>query len=188
MSPEPVQRSRITVRSLNALDLSMCQAHSLTHRQSLVYFEALRAQRPARDRVHRVPVQYVTSSGRSASVNSTTRSTNAGGKGGRPGFWSCHVRARPSLHTWTSPASARRRAWRPRRMISAVPQRSAVARMIFARQTCFCGLFRSATIAANRPRCTALTSTLSPSRMPHHGTQRDDWPSYDRVRTLVDCL
>jgi hypothetical protein len=35
-----------------------------------------------------------------------------------------------------------------RRMISAVPQPSAVNSTICARQTCFCGLFRSATIAA----------------------------------------
>jgi len=33
-----------------------------------------------------------------------------------------------------------------RRMISAVPQPSAVARMILARQTCFCGALRSLTI------------------------------------------
>jgi hypothetical protein len=36
-----------------------------------------------------------------------------------------------------------------RRMISVLPQASAVARMIRARQRCFCGLFRSATTPAN---------------------------------------
>jgi hypothetical protein len=38
-----------------------------------------------------------------------------------------------------------------RRIISAVPQPSAVARMIRARQTCFCGLFRSATVRRQTP-------------------------------------
>jgi hypothetical protein len=37
-----------------------------------------------------------------------------------------------------------------RRMISAVLQPCAVARMIRARQTCFCALFRSATIRSSR--------------------------------------
>jgi hypothetical protein len=37
-----------------------------------------------------------------------------------------------------------------RRMISVVPQPSAVARMILARQTCFCGALRSATIDGDR--------------------------------------
>ena len=36
-----------------------------------------------------------------------------------------------------------------RRMTSAVPQPSAVSKTICARQTCFCGLFRSATTAAS---------------------------------------
>ena len=35
-----------------------------------------------------------------------------------------------------------------------------------ARQTCFCGLFRSATIASRRRRSAALTSTLIPVRIP----------------------
>jgi hypothetical protein len=53
-----------------------------------------------------------------------------------------------------------------RGMISAVPQTPAGASMIAARQTCFCGLFRSATIAAKRVRPAALTSMRNPSRMP----------------------
>ena len=52
-----------------------------------------------------------------------------------------------------------------RRMISTVPAPSAVARMTPARQTCFCGLFRSATTASNRARSAALTSTVIPSRI-----------------------
>ena len=55
-------------------------------------------------------------------------------------------------------------------MISAVPQPCAVARMILARQTCFCGLFRSATIRSSRSRSAALTAILIPARMPQHAT------------------
>ena len=54
--------------------------------------------------------------------------------------------------------------------VAVVPQPAAVARMIFARQTCFCGLFRSATIRSSRSRSAALTSILIPSRMPQHAT------------------
>ena len=52
-----------------------------------------------------------------------------------------------------------------RRITSAVPQPSPVASMIRARQTCFCGLFRSATIASSRARSAALTSISIPLRM-----------------------
>jgi hypothetical protein len=51
-----------------------------------------------------------------------------------------------------------------RRMISAVPQPSAVARMMLARHTCFCGALRSETIASSRwrsPRVTFTTFLLS---------------------------
>ena len=52
-----------------------------------------------------------------------------------------------------------------RRMISTVPWPSAVSSTIRARQTCFCGLFRSATTASRRARSAALTSTMIPLRM-----------------------
>ena len=52
------------------------------------------------------------------------------------------------------------------RMISAVPQPSAVSNTIWARQTCFCGMFRSARIASSCPRSLALTATLMPVRIP----------------------
>jgi hypothetical protein len=52
-----------------------------------------------------------------------------------------------------------------RRITSAVPQPSAVARMIRARQTCFCGLLRSATIASSRARSRAVTSISIPLRI-----------------------
>jgi hypothetical protein len=69
-----------------------------------------------------------------------------------------------------------------RRTISLVPSPSAVARTILARQTCFCGLFRSGTTASSRARSAALTSTLIPSRIPATwgrgrpmGTFRQGW-------------
>jgi hypothetical protein len=60
-----------------------------------------------------------------------------------------------------------------RRMISAVPQPSAVSRTICARQTCFCGLFRSTTIAARRWRSSVFNSTVTPVRMRQTRTHRD---------------
>ena len=50
-----------------------------------------------------------------------------------------------------------------RRMISAVPQPVAVARMIGARQTCCCGLFRSATIHSSPGRLTQPGDTVKAS-------------------------
>ncbi len=49
---------------------------------------------------------------------------------------------------------------------SIVPQPSAVSNTICARQTCFCGLFRSDTTASRRVRSAALTSTTIPGRIP----------------------
>jgi hypothetical protein len=56
-------------------------------------------------------------------------------------------------------------------MISAAPHPSAVARIIRARQTCFCRLLQSATTAAKRSRSAGLTSTLIPSRIGHCRTR-----------------
>ena len=113
-------------------------------------------------------VQWVTpSGGGSCSVRVTTRSMTALGNGGmRAGrVWS---RSRPSTpscinrscqrhtHGFDTPA---------RRITAAVPQPSAVASMIRARQTCFCGPFRSATIASSRARSPAVTSISIPLRM-----------------------
>jgi len=84
-------------------------------------------------------------------VNSTTRSTSADGNGGQPRLsgllaqQSSHALAYepllPAPPTWLRNSA--------RRLISAVPRPSAVARMIDARETCFCDLFRSVTTAAN---------------------------------------
>jgi hypothetical protein len=50
-----------------------------------------------------------------------------------------------------------------RRMISAVPQPSAVARITLARHTCFRGALRSATIASSRRRSARVTLTAIPA-------------------------
>src|SRR5437660_2308825 len=50
-----------------------------------------------------------------------------------------------------------------RRMISAVPQPSAVARITLARHTCFCCALRSATIASSRRRSDRVTLTTIPA-------------------------
>ena len=47
-----------------------------------------------------------------------------------------------------------------------VHRSAAVARMIFPRQTCFCGLFRSTTTRSSRSRSAALTLISIPSRRP----------------------
>ena len=130
-----------------------------------------RSDRPLAAAIAR-PVQCVASPGGAARVSSTTRSITIGGNGGRPGLrvLSCSRPATPSrmnrscqrhTHGFETPA---------RRMISAVPQPSAVARIIRARQTCFCRLLRSATTAANRSRSAALTSMLIPSRITYRNT------------------
>jgi hypothetical protein len=119
-------------------------------------------------------VQWVTPAGGGApSVRVTTASTTALGKGGmREGrVLSCSRPSTPSVmnrscqrhtHGFDTPA---------RRITAAVPQPSPVARMIRARQTCFCGLLRSATIASRRARSAAATSISIPLRMApaYHG-------------------
>src|SRR6516225_4126363 len=86
------------------------------------------------------PVQWVASPGGGPSAKSITRCTVAAGSGGLPGL---RVLSRVSPST---PSAMNRSCQRQttglalpdRRMISVVPQPSAVARMILARQTCFC--------------------------------------------------
>ena len=97
-------------------------------------------------------VQWVVSPGGGPSVRAINCATTGSGTGGLPGLrvLSC---SSPS-----TPASMKRRCQRhtqgletpARRMISAVPQPSAVARMICARHTCFWALLRSATTASSR--------------------------------------
>src|SRR5262249_17466606 len=61
-----------------------------------------------------------------------------------------------------------------RRLISAVPQPSAVARMMLARQTCFCGALRSEMIASSRWRSARVTFTTIPALMMRACTASDN--------------
>jgi pimeloyl-ACP methyl ester carboxylesterase len=114
------------------------------------------------------PVQWVACPGGGPNAKSTTRFTVSGGSGFLPGL-------RVLSRTSPSTPSAMNRACQvhttglalpDRRMISAVPQPSAVARMILARHTCFCGALRSATIASSRRRSSGVTLTSMPALIP----------------------
>ena len=114
------------------------------------------------------PVQCVTSPGGSINVRATTRSATSDAKAGtRDGR--VLSRRRPSTPACMNRSCQRHTAVLAlpvRRMISVVPQPSAVSRTICARHTCFCGLFRSDTTASRRARSAALTSTTTPVRIP----------------------
>src|SRR5512143_1407121 len=88
-------------------------------------------------------VQWVASCGGSPPVRVTSRSIAARGKGGtREGrVWSRSSPAMPSTANRSGQCQTHGLLLPLRRMISFVPRPSAVARMIRARQTCFCGLF-----------------------------------------------
>ena len=123
-------------------------------------------------------VQCVVSPGEGPWVSATTRATVACGKAGlRAG----RVLSRRSPST---PSCMKRSCQRQTqvlalavcRMISAVPTPAWLRRMIRARQTCFCGWLRSATIASRRARSSAVTSKEIPVRIsldshasPHSG-------------------
>src|SRR6516165_8882411 len=120
-------------------------------------------------------VQWVTSPGGSVCVSATVCScTVAGSRGIRDG----RVLSRTSPST---PCVMKRSCQRHTvtlllpvcRMIVFVPMPSAVISTMRARHTCFCGLFRSATIAAKRTRSPSLTWTVIPLRMlsPHYPAQ-----------------
>jgi hypothetical protein len=122
-------------------------------------------------------VQWVASPGDASLVSATTRATVSAGKGAIPGGRD-FSRTSPA-----TPSAANRRCQRhtvglatpARRAISIVPTPSPLNRMILARQTCFCGLFRSATIAFSRARSAALTSIRTPDligRSLHGSTQK----------------
>ncbi len=89
-------------------------------------------------------------------------------------FDSLNVRTRCGASWWASRMRCTDRACQvhttgfalpDRRMISAVPQPAAVARMIWARHTCFCGAQRSETIASSRWRSARVTLTTIPALM-----------------------
>jgi hypothetical protein len=92
-----------------------------------------------------------------------------------------------------NPSSAKRSCHRQtqvfdlpvRRMISFVPSPSALNRTIQARQTCFCGAFRSAAIAASRRRSDRETVMEIPVRMPQTRTRRQIPESYSGLKRQI---
>jgi hypothetical protein len=69
-------------------------------------------------------------------------------------------------------------------MTAFVPKPSAVRSTIRVRQTCFCGLLRSATMASRRRRSAAETETETPMRMPHIRTR----PAKRESRSGLFCF
>ena len=68
------------------------------------------------------------------------------------------------------------------RMISTVPRPSAVASTIWARQTCFCELLRSSTIARRRLRSVGLRWTVTPLRIPQTRMADRPWESQQGLK------
>src|SRR5262245_35899666 len=114
------------------------------------------------------PVQWVAFGGGPDKVKVTTRSTTSGGSGGiREGrVLSRHSPATPSAPNRSCQRQMTVLAFPVRRMISALPRPSAVRRMILARQTYFCGLFRLPTTASNSVRSAALNLIWALSCIP----------------------
>jgi len=98
------------------------------------------------------PVQWLASPGGAESAKSTTHCTVAAGSGGLPGL---RVLSTPSAMKRACQRHITGLALPDQRMISDVPLPSAVARMILARQTCFCGALRLDTIASSGRRSSA---------------------------------
>jgi hypothetical protein len=111
--------------------------------------DALHRSQAQADRLRQPPAcPMLASRGGGPSARSITRCTVTAGNGG------CLVagQAGNAFRHEPRPASATPitgLALPDRRVISVVPQPSAVARMILARQTCFCGALRSPTIASS---------------------------------------
>src|SRR5512135_2232042 len=78
------------------------------------------------------------------------------------------------------------------RMTAFVPRPAAVRSTIRARQTCFCGLFRSRTIASKRSRSTSVSEIEAPGRMPQTHTRHTSGESPAGLKrqilsTRADC-
>ena len=107
------------------------------------------------------PVQWVASPGGSEHVSASTLATVAVVRGALPGG-RVLSRSSPSTPSKTKRACQRHTAGRlapVRCATSSTVSRSAEARMILARCTCFTGRFRSAMIASSRAASSAFTST-----------------------------
>ena len=128
-------------------------------------------------------VQCVVSPGAVVCVAATTRASTSAPSGGmRAGR--VLSRSRPA-----TPSARNRSCHRQtevllvpvRRVSSIVPQPSAVSSTICARQTCFCGLFRSVTIATRRWRSVSETSIAVRLRI--RQTRTRNYPA----ESLIGC-
>src|SRR6266480_5628701 len=118
-------------------------------------------------RAIRSAVQWVVSTGGSASVSATTRAATSGPSGGmREGrVLSCRRPSMPSFMNRSCQRQTQVFDLPVRRMISLVPTPSALERMIAARQACFCEALRSLVIASSRPRTDRVIVMEIPVRM-----------------------
>ncbi len=113
-------------------------------------------------------VQCVVSPGGSAWVRATTRAATSGPSGGmRAGrILSRRSPARPSRAKRSCQRQTAILDTPASRMIACVPSPSALSSTMRARQTCFCGVFRSATRASSRRRSEAESEKEIPLRIP----------------------
>ena len=136
-------------------------------------------------RAIRSAVQWVVSTGGSASVSATTRAATSGPSGGmREGrVLSCRRPAMPSFMNRSCQRQTQVFDLPVRRMISLVPTPSALERMIAARQACFCEALRSLVIASSRPRTDRVIVMENPgAHAPDlHGNRNRGIP----IRTLL---
>ena len=135
-------------------------------------------------RAIRSAVQWVVSTGGSASVSATTRAATSGPSGGmREGrVLSCRRPAMPSFVNRSCQRQTQVFDLPVRRMISLVPTPSALERMIAGRQACFCEALRSLVIASSRPRTDGDRDGNSGAHAPNsHGNRNRGIP----IRTLL---
>ena len=134
-------------------------------------------------------VQWVVSPGGSWAVRATTRSMISASSRARPGG-RVLSRSRPSTPSCMNRSCQRHTTdlLRPvPRLMALVPSPSAVNKMMLARQTCFCGLFRFATTASSRARSAVVTSTTIPLRMPQTRTTRASRESSAGLARQIAC-
>ena len=114
------------------------------------------------------PVQWVVSPGGSASVRSTMRLTRSAANEALPGgrVLSRNKPSTPSRMKCSFQRQTTGFESPDRRIVSIVPQPSAVASMTSARAACFCWLLRSRTIRSRRSQSSGVTSKLIPTLIP----------------------
>src|SRR4029078_4817831 len=147
-------------------------------------------------RAIRSAVQWVVSTGGSASVSATTRAATSGPSGGirEVRVLSCRRPSMPSIMNRSCQRQTQVFDLPVRRMISLVPTPSALERMIAARQECFCEALRSLVIASSRPRTDRVIVMEIPVRMHQTRTATETGESQSglfcqaKTTNIIDCL